>query len=99
MTDKKQLERKGHTSLVQMMAYSPDSKLLATGSDNEFKLWDAASLQETYTERVAAGCLAFTDCGTLLFGRHHYLEPQDYVITRWDVARRGRWSRNYPWPA
>jgi WD40 repeat protein len=40
----------GHTELVYSIAYSPDGKLIATGSfDKAVKLWDAATGKEVKT--------------------------------------------------
>src|SRR5262245_14407853 len=41
---------KGHTSLVIALAYSPDSKTLASGSvDNSIKLWDVKTSEAQAT--------------------------------------------------
>ncbi len=58
-----------HVSLVESLAFSPDGKLLASGSYQEVKLWEAASgkLLATTTgfgERVV--CLAFSPDGKWL---------------------------------
>jgi WD40 repeat protein len=67
--------------------FSPNGKVLATGNDNEFKLWDADSLEELHTEQAGAAMLAFADSATLLFARNSP-GPHAPVVTRWDVATR-----------
>src|SRR5690349_5654935 len=43
-------ELKGHTALVYSVAFSPDGKVLATGSyDNTVKLWDFKARKELLT--------------------------------------------------
>ncbi len=58
-----------HLSLVESMAFSPDGKLLATGSFREVVLWDVASgavkrRVEGFADRVVA--VAFSPDGKLL---------------------------------
>ena len=58
-----------HLSLVEAIAYSPDGKIVASGSYQEVKLWDARTgeLLKTlpgFAERVVA--LAFSNSGKLL---------------------------------
>ncbi len=66
--DKKPVKA-AHLSLVESLAYSPDGKLLASGSYQEVKLWDAKTgeLRKTvtgFTERVV--CLSFSPDSKLL---------------------------------
>src|SRR5262249_20147032 len=44
-TDKPPVTLDGHKTGVQYAAYSPDGKLLATGSETELLLWDADELK------------------------------------------------------
>jgi WD40 repeat protein len=58
-----------HLSLVESLAYSPDSKFLASGSFQEVILWDPAKGEikqrlTGFADRVV--CLAFAPKGTLL---------------------------------
>src|ERR1051325_182493 len=57
-------EFKGHTGLVYSGAFSPDGKVLATGSfDNTVKLWDFATGKELHTLKGHMNqvyCVAFS---------------------------------------
>ena len=45
-TGKMQMELSGHSSLVNVVRFSPDEKIIATGSDDStVRLWDAANGQ------------------------------------------------------
>lgn len=67
---------KGHTSAVNIVAFSPDGKTLASGSaDNTVKLWDPATGKERTTLKNKGGLeikgLAFSPDGkTLAAGSH-----------------------------
>jgi WD40 repeat protein len=66
--DKKPVKA-AHLSLVESVAWSPDGKVVATGSFQEIKLWDAGTGQLKtkvggFAERVV--CLAFSHDGKLL---------------------------------
>jgi WD40 repeat protein/predicted Ser/Thr protein kinase len=76
---------RGHQRPVSAVAYAPDSRTLATGSDDAtVKLWDVATGQERLTLRGLTGpvpCLAFSPDGqTLATGSN------DHPIQLWDVA-------------
>ena len=61
---------KAHSGAAWSVAFSPDSRTLATGgNDTTIKLWNLASLQQTATLRGHSGPvdgLAFSQDGTLL---------------------------------
>jgi tetratricopeptide (TPR) repeat protein len=78
----------GHTSQPLYAAYSPDGKLLATGSDQELLLWDAEKLKLVKKFDTPAGWLAFAPDGkTILTAQHHTARPLEKdVVTRWDLA-------------
>jgi WD40 repeat protein len=76
---------KGHTDYVFSVAFSPDSKTLASGcQDGTIKLWDVATGKEQATltghkDRVFS--VAFSPDGMLLASG-----SDDRTITLWDVA-------------
>jgi WD40 repeat protein len=76
---------RGHDAPVRAVAFSPDGKLLASGSvDTTIKLWDVATGQELATLRghdKAVHSLAFTPDGTELFSG-----SADETVVVWDVA-------------
>jgi hypothetical protein len=78
----------GHTSQPLYAAYSPDGKLLATGSDKELLLWDAEKLKLVKKIDTPAGWLAFAPDGKTILTAQHYSERplEKDVVTRWDLA-------------
>jgi WD40 repeat protein len=74
----------GHTDNVRSVAFSPDGRLLASGSWPEIKLWDVATGREVRTlsgHTYGVSSVAFSPDGRLLASG-----SLDETIKLWDVA-------------
>jgi WD40 repeat protein len=86
-TGKELLLLKGHRTSVSGLAFSPDGKLLVTGSQ-EVKLWDPATGREKQTlERVTGGVrkLVFAPDGKRLMAANAARSPEGEVLI-WDLT-------------
>ncbi len=82
-----------HTDLVLSLAFSPDERLLASGSlDGSVKLWDVESRAPLWSGWHTKGtfCLAFSPDGSLLASGRF-----DATVRLWD-ARRGTALEDVP---
>jgi WD40 repeat protein len=87
----------GHTADVYGLAFSPDSKWLATGSDKEALLWDTQTFQAPRTLAAAAGWVAFTPDGKVLLTAP-MTNRLGKAVQRWDVSTGKRLGQYVlPW--
>ena len=84
LTGKEEHGLTGHTQRVTSVAYSPDSKLLASGSeDRTIKLWKAMSTESHLTLTGHTG--AVTAVGFSSDGKHVLSGSEDRSVRIWDV--------------
>jgi formylglycine-generating enzyme required for sulfatase activity/tetratricopeptide (TPR) repeat protein len=85
-SDNPPVSLEGHKAGVNYAAFSPEGKLLATGSDTELLLWDAEKLELVKRINTSAGWLAFEPGGKSLLTATHSPKGTTRVVTRWDLA-------------
>src|SRR5262249_42714521 len=85
-SDKPPATLDSHTADSRYAAYSPDGKLLATGSEKELLLGDAEKLELVQKLDTPAGWLAFEPDGKTLLTAARYQNGPTRIVTRWDLA-------------
>ena len=77
----------GHKATVSCASFSPDGKVLATGSlDGTIRIWDAASGNELFTfsgHRAAIRAVTFAKDGKTL-----YSGSEDRTVKSWNIGER-----------
>jgi len=88
MKGQEMLTLKGHTEGVKSVSFSPDGKLMATGSNDEtVKVWDTTTGQEMLTLKghtLLVTCVAFSPDGKRLASA-----SEDETVKLWDVTPKG----------
>jgi WD40 repeat protein len=81
------VQAREHRLPVAAVAYSPDGKLLASGDQGEFKLWNADTLERVRTVPTPAEELGFTPDSRTLFAAWTSGHARAvHTFARWDVA-------------
>ena len=71
----------GHNSALQVVAFSSDGKIIATGSeDNTAKLWDVATGKEILTLPGSVGGVTGVAFSPLDDGAHLVVASEDGVV-------------------
>jgi WD40 repeat protein/serine/threonine protein kinase len=76
-----------HSEPVPGVAYSPDGKYLASGTDSELKLWNAETFEKIRSVQTPAGQVAFSPDNRILYAAHTNAKPRGvHTISRWLVG-------------
>ncbi|NWJ44897.1 MAG: hypothetical protein HXX08_03375 [Chloroflexi bacterium] len=80
-------ELKGHTDLIRTVAFSPDGKMLASGSRETVRLWQVSDGAPLKKLDMPAENVEFSPDGTLMAAGYYETGIKVWNVTDWQVVR------------